>query len=82
MFSMATITVNIPMETEKMFRETVYRKLGKRKGSLGRALDEAMKKWTEEKQQKEIRERQLKLLAQGLHMGKILIKHRSELYDR
>ncbi|MBI4918698.1 hypothetical protein HY837_02120 [archaeon] len=79
---MGTITVNVSNETENLFRKTVHKELGKGKGKLGGALDEAMKKWAEEKKQKEIGERLLKTMRKGFAMGKILYKHRSELYER
>lgn len=79
---MGTITVNVSDETEEIFRKTVSQELGKQKGTLGKAFDEAMKKWVHEKTQKEIAERQLQLLRNGFAMGKILYKKRSELYER
>jgi len=79
---MGTITVNVSDETEEFFRGTVSKELGQQKGKLGQALDEAMKKWAEEKTQKEIADRQLQILKKGFKMGKILYKKRSELYER
>ena len=80
---MGTITVNVTHETEVLFRDTVQKKLGKEKGVLGKALDEAMKKWVEEKRQDTIAQRQLDLLNTGFSLGygkkKIL---REEFYDR
>lgn len=80
---MGTITVNVSDETEQIFRETVQEKLGREKGVLGKALDEAMKQWTEQKRQDEIAQRQLHLLHKGftLNYGKAKIT-REELYDR
>ncbi len=80
---MGTITVNVSDETEHLFRETVQEKLGKEKGVLGKALDEAMKQWAEEKRQHEIAQRQLSLLKKGfaLGFGKRKIT-REELYDQ
>ena len=80
MFVMATITVNIPDETDIFFRRVVSEELGEGKGILGKAIDEAMKNWAEEKEQKEIAERQLSILKKGLNLGKILYKKRSDLY--
>lgn len=80
---MGTIAVNVTDETETFFRETVQEKLGTEKGVLGKALDEAMKKWAEEKMQNEIAERQLNILKNGFHLGYGKIKiTREELYDR
>ncbi len=80
---MGTITVNVTDETETLFRETVEEKLGTQKGVLGKALEEAMKKWAEEKRQDEISRRQLNLLKKGFHLGYAKQKiGRGELHDR
>ncbi len=79
---MGTITVNVTDETEEFFRRTVLSEFGKGKGILGRALDEAMKRWAEEKRQGEIAERQAALMRKGFKLGKLMYKKRSELYDR
>ena len=49
---------------------------------VGKIISEATEKHLKEKEQEEIAERQLEKLDKGYHMGKILIKHRDELYDR
>ena len=80
---MGTITVNVTHETEVLFRDTVQEKLGREKGVLGKALDEAMKKWAEEKRQDSIAHRQLDLLNKGFSLGYGKKKiSREELYDR
>lgn len=82
MFNMGTMTINISDDTEQLFRSTVKEEVGEGKGKLGEAVDEALKKWAEEKRQIEIGQELLALSQRGFNMGKILIKHRSELYDR
>ena len=82
MFCMGTITVNISDDTEEFFRSAVKEEVGEGKGILGKAVDEALKKWAEEKRQVEIGKKMIALMEKGFDMGKILIKHRSELYDR
>ena len=80
---MSTKTITITMEEEVLNKlRKLAQKEKQRKGFLGRTITEATKKYIEEKEQEEIRKRQLKRLKEGYHMGKILIKHRSELYDR
>lgn len=79
---MGTITVNIEDETEKEFRKIIKAMHGKKKGSLGKAITEAMKKWIEEKRQERIADRQLALMKKGLNLGKKLYKKRAELYER
>ena len=82
MFVMATVTVNIPDETDIFFRRVVSEEIGSGKGVLGRAISEAMMNWAEEKEQKEIAERQLSILKKGLNLGKITYKKRAELYEQ
>ena len=80
---MAGTTITINMETEVLNK---LRKLAiaekQKKGFLGRIISEATKEYLEEQEQKEIAQRQLKRMETGYKMGKILIKHRDELYDR
>ena len=77
---MGTITVNVTDETETLFRGTVQEKLGKEKGVLGKALDEAMKKWAEEKRQEALRQRLLQRMIKGFAMGEKLYKKRADFY--
>jgi len=79
---MATITINLDDELNKKFREIVKQKVGEGKGTIGKAIEEAIVSWIEEKKQVEIRKRMLEKLNKGYRMGKILIKSRDELYDR
>ncbi|GFO96027.1 hypothetical protein ig2599ANME_0211 [groundwater metagenome] len=61
---MGTITVNIKDDVEKEFRNLVRSVHGTKKGDLGRALTEAMRKWVYEKKQEKIAREALKLLEQ------------------
>ncbi|MCX9073984.1 MAG: hypothetical protein OIN88_04910 [Candidatus Methanoperedens sp.] len=79
---MGTITVNVKDDVEKEFRELVSSAHGTRKGDLGRALTEAMRKWVFEKRQEKIAQEALKLLEQRFNFGKRLYKHRNELHER
>lgn len=79
---MGTITANITNDTEKYFRNTVKKEYGKGKGILGKAIDEALKRWAEEKEQKAIAERAIARLKKGYNLGgKWKYKNRAELYD-
>lgn len=64
---MGTITISVDDETEKEFRKIVEEREGGKKGDLGRAVTEAMKKWAQGKKQKEIAERQIKMSEKGLY---------------
>ncbi|MEK6952578.1 MAG: hypothetical protein AABX29_06190 [Nanoarchaeota archaeon] len=76
-----TITINIEKEVLDKLRHLASKEKTK-KGFLGRTITEATKKYLKEKEQEEIAKRQIALMEKGFDMGKILIKHRSELYDR
>lgn len=79
---MATITININDSIAKEFREEVMQSIGQRKGALGKAIEEALKQWLHEKRQKQIAKEMIELMEEGIAMGKIKIKSRSELYER
>lgn len=79
---MGIITISISDEAENRLRETAKRKLGEGKGVLGKAVEEAVNKWAEDDKQKEIAERQIQRMKQGLYsLGKWKF-NREEIYDR
>ncbi len=79
---MGTITVNVDDDVERRFREVAGITYHKKKGYLGRAITEAMKYWIYEKRQREISEKQLKLLEKGFSFGRKLYREREDLYGR
>ena len=80
---MGIITISVDDEVEKEFRKIVEERTGNRKGDLGKAVTEAMDKWTEEKRQKEIAERQLNRMSKGMYrLPKGWKFNRDEIYDR
>jgi hypothetical protein len=79
---MGTITVNVKDEVEKEFRRVASIAHGSEKGYLGKAITEAMQRWIDEKRQKEIAERELKLLEKGFSFGRKLYETRDELHER
>ena len=79
---METITINIERETKELFRETVKNEYGLKKGQLGKAVNEALMKWVEERRQKQMAEELRNMMKKGFKMGKILYKSREELYER
>lgn len=82
MICVGTITITVEDEVEEEFRKIVEEK-GKKKGDLGKAITEAMRKWAEEKKQKEIAERMLKRGKDGLYrLPKNWKFNREEIYDR
>ncbi|MBI2499409.1 hypothetical protein HYV88_04165 [Candidatus Woesearchaeota archaeon] len=76
-----TVTINMEKEVLDKLRKLALKQKQK-KGFLGKTMTEATKRYLEEEEQEEIRKRALQRLRKGYHMGQILIKHRSELYDR
>lgn len=79
---MGTMTISVGDETEKKFRETVKAKLGEGKGKLGKAADEALAKWAEDKKTDEYVKEALALMEKGLYkVGKNYTFRREEAYD-
>lgn len=76
---MAVITVSVRDDVEKKFRRAAAAIYGKGKGSLGKAITEALEEWSDKKTDVE---RALKLLEQGFEMGRITYKKRAELHER
>ncbi len=79
---MGTVTISLEDSTEDSFRNYVYKEYGKSKGVLGKAINEALKKWLEEKRQDKIAKEALADLKKGHKFGKLLYKKREELYER
>ncbi|MBS3108036.1 hypothetical protein J4468_03920 [Candidatus Woesearchaeota archaeon] len=79
---MGTITINVEDNVEADFRKMVESEYGTGKGILGKAVAEALKKWIEEKEQKEIKEKLIKLMDSGFKSGIKMYKERGELYER
>ena len=79
---MGTITINIDNDVEKRFRSLAEKIYSKKKGYLGNAVTSAMQKWIDEVTQKQISNREIKLLEKGFEMGELKFKSREELYER
>lgn len=79
---MAIITISIDDKINKEFRKFVEKKLGKGKGILKKAIMEAIKKWIEEEEQKQIAERQIKLMKEGVISLKGWKFNRNEIHER
>jgi hypothetical protein len=75
------ITVSVDVEVEHKFRKVAIMRYGNKKGSLGKALTEAMKSWTEQKSY-DPNEHALAMLEKGFPLGKITYKNRAELHER
>jgi hypothetical protein len=76
------ITVSVNAEVERKFRRTAKAVHGRKKGFLGRALTEAMRNWTSEKERSDSVAAAVKLLEDGLNLGGLKYTHRDELHER
>ena len=79
---MGIMTISIKDEVENEFRQTVKKEIGEGKGVIGQATEEAIKKWIEEKKQKEIAQRAMEMMNKGLYSLKGWKFNRDEIYDR
>ncbi|MDE1873609.1 MAG: hypothetical protein KGI04_00615 [Candidatus Micrarchaeota archaeon] len=75
-----TITVNVEENVESEFRRIAGRRYGRRKGYLGKAVTEAMKEWSD-KRNDDVVSQGLELLKKGI-AGKKWTFNRAELYER
>jgi hypothetical protein len=79
---MGTITINVDDETESHFRQAVLSEYGPGKGTLGKAVSEALKIWVDAKRCSDIAERQLRMLKSGFDMKHAASRfRRKEFYD-
>lgn len=75
---MGTVTINIKDEIEKRFRKIASLEYGKRKGHLGKALNDALKEWLNKKTaEAEV----IEILEKGIEMGQVKFD-REELHER
>jgi hypothetical protein len=79
---MGTITISVDDDIEQRFRAAAKKKLGERKGYLGKATSEALESWVKKQSQEEIAHDALALLETGHYPGRHLYKERKDLYDR
>jgi len=75
---MGTITVNIPDSVEKTFRRRVASLRGVKKGTLGKAVAEALTEWGDRRTDIEFARA---MLEKGIQMGGVTYTKREELYD-
>ena len=79
---MGTITIFVDDDVETSFRRIAGKMYSQKKGYLGDAITEAMKKWLDEQGQQRIAREELSRLRKGWNLGKILYKTRDELHER
>jgi len=77
---MGTITLTVRDEVEERFRKIVGERSQQKKGSLGRAVTEAMELWIHEKEQENLAKRAMELLEISFDMGEMMFTERGELH--
>ncbi len=79
---MGTLTINMDDDIENELRKLVAEQ-GNKKGDLGKAVSEAVRKMLQEAKDKEIAERQMKMSEKCLYkLPKNWKFNRDEIYDR
>lgn len=75
-----TITINLDEAIEKGFKEKARLKYGTRKGSLAKAINEALEEWLKSDSNDALKEN-LRLLESGIEMKKWKF-NREDLHER
>ena len=75
-----TITINLDETIEKRFKERARLKYGNRKGSLAKAMNEALEEWLKRDNNDSLKEN-LRLLESGIEMKKWKF-NRVDLHER
>ncbi|MFH1587728.1 MAG: hypothetical protein ABIA76_00125 [Candidatus Diapherotrites archaeon] len=79
---MGTLTIGLEDSDEMKLRAMAQEKYFGKKGSLSKIISEGLQKLEEESKRERAVQNLITKMEQGKEMGKIQIKHRSELYDR
>ena len=77
-----TLTFSVNADIEKRFRKVARAAKGSKKGYLGRALTDAMDKWTRDMERSDTVTAALALLGEGVDLGGMKYRHRDELHGR
>jgi hypothetical protein len=77
---MGTITLSVRDDVEEKFRKMVDERSSRKKGSLGRAVTEAMELWIHDKEQEGVSRRALELLEHSFDMGERRFEARGDLH--
>lgn len=79
---MGTITINVSDAVEHEFRDLIREQFGTRKGTIGKAVEEALHSYVEKKKQADSGREAIALMNKGYKLGKIQYKSREELHER
>ncbi len=79
---MGTITLSLEKKDELKLRMLAQEKYMGKKGSLSKIISEGLNKLEENSSRERAVNNLIQRMNKGFNLGKIKIKHRSELYDR
>ncbi|MBI4043719.1 MAG: hypothetical protein HY393_02860 [Candidatus Diapherotrites archaeon] len=79
---MGHLTVSVDKHTEQSLRALAKEKYAGKKGAISKVVMDAVERMAEENHRQRAVESLKAMMEKGFPMGKILVKHRSELYDR
>lgn len=79
---MGLLTVSLDNDTESYIRHLAKEKYQGKKGSLARVIQDLAKGSKRDEQRRNAFKSFKARMEKGYDMGKLLYKHRSELYDR
>ena len=79
---MGNLTLSLEKQDEEKLRRIAQQKYSGKKGSLSKVVSEALGKIDVEFGRQRARDSLLKKMRDGVSMGKLTVRHRSELYDR
>ncbi len=80
--TMGQLTISLDKGTEAKLRRLASERHKGKKGSLSKVIGEALEKLEAESERERAMKELFALADKGFPMGKLLYKHRSELYDR
>ncbi len=80
--TMGQLTISLDKGTEAKLRRLASERHKGKKGSLSKVIGEALEKLEAERERERAMKELFALADKGFPMGKLLYKHRSELYDR
>lgn len=79
---MGKLTLALDASTEEKLRALAEEKYHSKKGALARVVKDLVEELGSEVQRRAAYQKLLADMEKGFPMGKLLYKHRSELYDR
>jgi predicted transcriptional regulator len=79
---MGHMTISLKEDKEQRLRALAKQKYGPRKGALSQTIEDLLELDEKEARRRRAIQSFLARGKKGYHLGKIAVKHRSELYDR